>query len=219
MHGLTRVRSFCQDDAHIFCTPEQLEGEIVAFNRLLFEVYAAFGFKDLAVKLALRPEKRIGSDELWDLAESDARARCSRSRASTFESCRAKARSTDRSRVPREGRDRPQLAARHDPARLRLPERFGLEFVGQDGAAHRPVMLHRAILGSLERFFGIYIEHVAGKFPVWLAPEQATLVTVSEKQTEYARTRPGGARAREGLRVDARRRARTSSAPRSGTRA
>ncbi|HVU04065.1 MAG TPA: threonine--tRNA ligase [Polyangiaceae bacterium] len=187
VHGLTRVRTFCQDDAHIFCTPDQLRGEIVNFNRLLFEVYAAFGFKDLSVKLALRPEKRIGTEESWDYAEGLLADVLTESKI-PFE------------KLPGEGAFYgPKLEFHVKDAIGRgwqlgtiqldpfLPERFDLNFIAKDGAAHRPVMLHRAILGSLERFFGIYIEHVAGKFPVWIAPEQATLVTVSEKQSEYAR--------------------------------
>jgi threonyl-tRNA synthetase len=200
VHGLTRVRTFCQDDAHIFCTPEQLRGEIFAFNRLLFEVYAAFGFKDLSVKLALRPEKRIGTEEAWDYAEN-LFAEVLRESKIDFEP------------LPGEGAFYgPKLEFHVKDAIGRgwqlgtiqldpfLPERFDLSFIAKDGAAHRPVMLHRAILGSLERFFGIYIEHVAGKFPVWLAPEQAVLVTVGEEQNEYARRVQADLRAR-GLRI------------------
>ncbi|MGC4093173.1 MAG: threonine--tRNA ligase [Polyangiaceae bacterium] len=185
LHGLARVRSFCQDDAHIFCTPEQLEPEIASFNRLLFGVYKAFGFDNVNVKLALRPEKRLGSDELWDRSE----AALERALVSTnvpFE------------KLAGEGAFYgPKLEFHVTDALKRswqlgtiqldyaMPERFELQFVGSDGAGHTPIMLHRAIFGSLERFFGIYIEHVAGKFPTWLAPEQAILVTVSEKQAEY----------------------------------
>jgi threonyl-tRNA synthetase len=186
VHGLARVRTFCQDDAHIFCTPEQMEQEINAFNQLLFEVFHAFDFKEVAVKLALRPEKRIGSDADWDLAES------------VLERVLLDAK-IDFVKLPGEGAFYgPKLEFHVVDALGRswqlgtiqvdygLPERFELEYVGSDGSAHRPVMLHRAILGSIERFLGMYIEHVAGRFPVWLAPEQAVLVTVSEKQTEYA---------------------------------
>lgn len=186
VHGLARVRSFCQDDAHIFCTPDQLEQEIASFNKLLFEVYAAFDFRDISVKLALRPEARLGSDELWDKAEG-ALERALLQSGVPFE------------KLPGEGAFYgPKLEFHVVDALKRswqlgtiqldyaMPERFGLEFIGNDGAGQRPVMLHRAILGSVERFFSIYTEHCAGKFPVWLAPEQATLVTVSEKQAEYA---------------------------------
>jgi len=186
VHGLARVRTFCQDDAHIFCTPDQLETEILAFNKLLFEVYAAFDFTNISVKLALRPEARLGDDELWDKAEG-ALERALVQAGVPFE------------KLPGEGAFYgPKLEFHVVDALKRgwqlgtiqldysMPERFGLEFVGNDGAGHRPVMLHRAILGSVERFFGIYTEHCAGKFPVWLAPEQATLVTVSENQAEFA---------------------------------
>ncbi|HEY2409933.1 MAG TPA: threonine--tRNA ligase [Polyangiaceae bacterium] len=187
VHGLARVRSFCQDDAHIFCADEQLDQEILAFNRLLFEVYQAFDFKDVRVKLALRPDKRIGDDALWDRAEG-VLIKALRDSKIEFET------------LPGEGAFYgPKLEFHVVDALKRgwqlgtiqldyaLPERFGLDYVGADGAAHRPVMLHRAILGSVERFYGIYLEHVAGKFPVWLSPDQAILVTVSEKQEEYAR--------------------------------
>src|SRR6478752_1191204 len=186
VHGLARVRSFCQDDAHIFCTPDQLEAEIASFNKLLFEVYAAFEFSSISVKLALRPEQRLGTDELWDKAEG-ALERALVQAGVPFE------------KLPGEGAFYgPKLEFHVVDALKRgwqlgtiqldysMPERFELEFVSNDGTNQRPVMLHRAILGSVERFFGIYIEHCAGKFPVWLAPEQVVLVTVSEKQADYA---------------------------------
>ncbi len=186
LHGLARVRSFCQDDAHIFCTPDQLEPEIAAFNQLLFGVYRAFGFENVSVKLALRPEKRLGSDELWDRTEAALESALLQSGV-PFE------------KLEGEGAFYgPKLEFHVTDALKRswqlgtiqldyaMPERFGLEFIGNDGAGHTPIMLHRAILGSLERFFGIYLEHVGGKFPTWLAPEQAILVTVSERQAEYA---------------------------------
>jgi threonyl-tRNA synthetase len=200
VHGLTRVRSFSQDDAHIFCTPEQLRAEALAFNKLLFEVYSAFGFNDLSVKLALRPEKRLGSDAEWDQTENTLREVLRESKL-------------DFEELPGEGAFYgPKVEFHVKDAIGRgwqlgtiqldrfLPERFDLEFIAQDGTSHRPVMLHRAILGSLERFFGIYVEHVAGKFPVWIAPEQVILVTVSEKQAEYASRVAAELRAK-GLRV------------------
>ena len=200
VHGLTRVRSFCQDDAHIFCTPEQLRSEIIAFNQALFEVYGAFGFAEPSVKLALRPEHRIGNDELWDVAEG------------TLDSVLRES-NIEFEKLPGEGAFYgPKLEFHVKDAIGRswqlgtihldyaLPERFDLGFIGSDGAAHRPVMLHRAILGSLERFFGIYIEHVAGKFPVWIAPEQAILVTVTPNQIEYAQKVAAGLRA-QGFRI------------------
>jgi threonyl-tRNA synthetase len=200
VHGLARVRTFCQDDAHIFCTPDQLEAEILSFNKLLFEVYSAFQFTNVSVKLALRPESRLGSDELWDKAEG-ALERALVQSGVPFE------------KLPGEGAFYgPKLEFHVVDALKRgwqlgtiqldysMPERFGLEFVGSDGNGARPVMLHRAILGSVERFFGIYTEHCAGKFPVWLAPEQLVLVTVSEKQADYAYKVQAELKAR-GLRV------------------
>ncbi|HWP08560.1 MAG TPA: threonine--tRNA ligase [Polyangiaceae bacterium] len=186
IHGMARVRTFCQDDAHIFCTQDQLEAETAAFTRLLFDVYGAFDLKNISVKLALRPEKRMGTDELWDQTEQ-ALERVLTNAGVPFE------------KLPGEGAFYGPKVEFHVVDAIgrgwqlgtiqldqMLPENFGLEYVASDGTAHRPVMLHRAVLGSLERFFAIYIEHVAGKFPVWLAPVQAALVTVSEKQNEYA---------------------------------
>jgi threonyl-tRNA synthetase len=186
VHGLNRVRSFSQDDAHIFCTQEQVREEIANFNRLLFEVYKVFGFTDLSLKLTLRPEKRVGTDAQWDLAEKTL-DEALRDAKLPFET------------IPGEGAIYgPKIEFHVKDAIGRgwqlgtiqldyvLPDRFGLEYVGQDGGGHRPAMLHRAILGSLERFIGMYIEHVAGKFPLWIAPEQVVVVTVSEKQNEYA---------------------------------
>jgi threonyl-tRNA synthetase len=186
VHGLTRVRTMCQDDAHIFCAPEAIQPEIESFVDLLYQVYDALGLTGIAVKLATRPEKRVGSDAQWDAAEK-ALADALSEKKLAYEIS------------PGEGAFYgPKLEFHVKDAIKRnwqlgtiqldysMPDRFGLEFVGADGNQHRPVMLHRAILGSLERFMGVYIEHVAGAFPVWLAPEQVALVTVSEKQVEYA---------------------------------
>lgn len=202
VHGLNRVRSFCQDDAHIFCAPEDIQSEVQAFIELIFRVYDALGMSDVKVRLATRPEKRIGTDAQWDLAER-ALADALETKGVPFEE------------APGEGAFYgPKLEFHVRDALKRswqlgtiqvdyaLPDRFDLEFIGTDGAAHRPVMLHRAILGSLERFLGVYIEHVAGAFPVWLAPEQVALVTVSEKQLEYANEALAYLRSR-GLRVTA----------------
>jgi threonyl-tRNA synthetase len=187
VHGLNRVRSFCQDDAHIFCAPDAIEVEIQSFIDLLYRVYAALGLSEVDIKLATRPEKRIGTDAQWDAAEK-ALADALVKKNLPFETS------------PGEGAFYgPKLEFHVRDALKRtwqlgtiqvdyaLPDRFELDFVGEDGKAHRPVMLHRAVLGSLERFLGVYIEHVGGAFPVWLAPEQVCLVTVSEKQTDYAR--------------------------------
>jgi threonyl-tRNA synthetase len=187
VHGLARVRSFAQDDAHIFCAPEQVQAEIRSFNRLLVTVYEAFEFHDVRIKLATRPEKRMGTDEMWDRAEH-ALEQALREEGMSFDF------------APGEGAFYgPKLEFHVRDALKRswqlgtiqvdysMPERFGLEYVGADGAMHRPVMLHRAILGSVERFMGVLIEHCAGAFPLWLAPEQVILLTVSEKQEAYAK--------------------------------
>ncbi len=187
VHGLARVRTFCQDDAHIFCTPAQMQEEIVRFNKLLDEVYRAFGFTDVVIRLATRPEKRVGSDEVWDAAEKALK-----------DALEAENREFELS--PGEGAFYgPKLEFHIKDAIGRswqlgtmqvdfsMPTRFELKYVDDKGADQTPVMLHRAVLGSLERFFAVYLEHVAGHFPVWLAPEQICLVTVSEKVDAYAR--------------------------------
>ncbi len=186
LHGLARVRSFCQDDAHIFCTPAQIHEEMRSFNELLFEVYRAFEFKDVRVKLALRPEKRLGTDAMWDAAEQALEAVLKESNTpyellpgeGAFYGPKLEFHVTDAL-----GRDWQLGTVQVDYA---LPERFGLEYVDAQGQANRPVMLHRAILGSVERFLGVYIEHCSGKFPMWLAPEQISLLTVSERQAPFA---------------------------------
>ena len=202
VHGLARVRSFAQDDGHIFCPDEQVAPEIARFMGFFRGVYRAFGFTSIEVKLATRPDKRIGSDALWDKAE--------RALAEGLEQADLKFEV-----LPGEGafygpkiefhvkdalkRSWQLGTLQHDP---NLPERFDLRFIGADGAEHRPVILHRAIFGSLERFFGVYLEHCGGNFPTWLAPRQAIVLTVSEKSDEYARTVVERLKAR-GLRIDA----------------
>jgi threonyl-tRNA synthetase len=202
VHGLARVRSFCQDDAHIFCEKKQVPEEIESFIKLLYEVYNTFKFGDVRIKLALRPEKRIGSDEDWDVAEGALRKGLEAA-GLAYED------------LPNEGafygpklefhvRDALKRSwqlgtIQYDP---NLPNRFELAYTGDDGKDHMPIMLHRAILGSLERFFAVYVEHCAGKFPVWLSPKQATVLTVSEKANEYARAVMAELR-EGGLRVDA----------------
>lgn len=186
VHGLARVRSFCQDDAHIFCAEEQLREEIGAFLRMFFGVYKAFKFDRIDIKLATRPEKRIGTDAQWDASEK-ALADALRDHGLAYEVADGEGAfygpKYEFHVQDALGRGWQLGTFQLDYA---LPDRFELEFTGADGAAHRPVMLHRAVLGSLERFFAIYIEHTAGAFPVWLAPEQAVIITVSEKQNEYA---------------------------------
>jgi len=186
MHGLARVRSFCQDDAHIFCTEDQIESEANAFMRMVRDVYGVFGMTRIDVKLALRPEHRIGSDEVWERAEKMLE-RVLVAAGTKFET------------IVGEGAFYgPKIEFHIFDALGRswqlgtlqldyfLPERFGLDYVANDGSFQRPAMLHRAVFGSLERFYAILLEHTAGKFPTWLAPEHAVLVTVSEKQAEYA---------------------------------
>ncbi len=201
VHGLARVRSFSQDDAHIFCAEEAVASEIERFMRFFYAVYKAFGFESIDIRLATRPEKRIGEDAMWDRAEN-ALAEGLSSAGLKFDYS------------PGEGafygpkiefhvkdalRRSWQLGTmQYDP---NLPARFELSFVGEDGKEHRPVMLHRAIFGSLERFFGVYLEHCGGNFPVWLAPKQAIVLTVSEKSDAYARQVAERLRA-QGLRVD-----------------
>ncbi|MEZ4255983.1 MAG: threonine--tRNA ligase [Polyangiales bacterium] len=184
--GLTRVRTFSQDDAHIFCTPEQVQGEIFRFMDLIYEVYKDFGFLDVRVVLATRPQERYGSDEDWDFAEK-ALADAIERKGLAYESVEGEG-AFYGPKIEFHLKDalgRPwQLGTiQYD---FNFPERFDLSYVGEDNTQHRPVMLHRAVLGSLERFFGVLVEHVGGAFPTWLAPEQIALLTVSEKTNAYA---------------------------------
>lgn len=202
VHGLARVRSFAQDDAHIFCADDQVASESDKFIKFLNEVYAAFKFEKVDIKLATRPDKRMGSDADWD-----------RSEKALAEGLQAAGLPFDIS--PGEGAFYgPKIEFHvHDALKRswqlgtlqfdpNLPARFELEYIGDDGKQHRPVMLHRAILGSLERFFAVYLEHCGGNFPVWIAPKQAIVLTVSEKSDAYAREVVELLQSR-GLRVDA----------------
>jgi len=186
LHGVMRVRGFTQDDGHIFCTEDQIESEVTAFNALVRKVYADFGFNDVAVKLALRPDSRVGDDAVWDKAESGLRAAL---RASGLEW----------EELPGEGAFYgPKIEFHIKDAIGRswqcgtvqvdfsMPGRLGAEYVGEDNARHTPVMLHRAILGSLERFIGILIENHAGALPLWLSPVQVVIMSISENQADYA---------------------------------
>ena len=186
LHGIMRVRGFTQDDAHIFCTEGQVTGEAIEFCRLLLSIYRDFGFDDLEVKFADRPEKRIGGDAVWDRAEHDLRAAVEQvGLAYTYN--------------PGEGAFygpklefnlRDALGRQWQCGTLQLdfmmPGRLGATYVGEDGGRHTPVMLHRAILGSMERFIGILIEHYAGRFPLWLAPVQAVVASITEEAAPYA---------------------------------
>ena len=186
LHGIMRVRGFTQDDAHIFCTEDQIEQEVADFIVMLQKTYADFGFDDVLVKLSTRPDKRVGSDESWDKAEA------------------ALAAALDKSKLaydlqPGEGAfygPKIEFTLKDTLHRLwqcgtiqldfNLPMRLDAEFVDEDNSRKTPVMLHRAILGSMERFIGILIEHHAGNFPLWLAPVQVMVMNISERQAEYA---------------------------------
>jgi len=186
LHGLLRVRAFTQDDAHVYCTEEQIADEVADICEAIDELYARFGFEDVRVELSTRPEKSMGSEEQW-----------------------AKAEAALKEALDRQGREyeiNPGDGAFYGPKidfhvtdalgrswqcgtcqlDFQMPERFDLNYVGADDAAHRPVMIHRALLGSMERFAGILIEHYAGRFPVWLAPVQAIVLPVSDRHNEYA---------------------------------
>jgi len=187
MHGIMRVRAFTQDDAHIFCTPDQITSETIAFCELLKEVYQDFGFTDVKVKFSDRPAVRAGSDETWDKAE---KALLEASAAAGLETTLnpgegafygPKLEFVLRDAI---GRDWQCGTLQVD---FVLPDRLDSSFVGEDGEKHPPVMLHRAILGSFERFLGILIEHHAGKFPFWLAPLQVVVATITNDADDYAK--------------------------------
>jgi threonyl-tRNA synthetase len=209
MHGLMRVRGFTQDDAHVFCTEAQLADECLKINELILSTYADFGFEgELTVKLSTRPEKRVGTDEMWDHAE--------RVMATVLSEIAAK---SDNQRIktainPGEGAfygPKFEYVLRDAIGRdwqcgttqvdFNLPERFGAFYIDADGSKKAPVMVHRAICGSMERFIGILIEHYAGNFPLWLAPVQAVVTTITSEGDEYAKVVAAAAR-RAGLRVE-----------------
>jgi threonyl-tRNA synthetase len=186
LHGLMRVRAFVQDDAHIFCTEDQVKSETKAFIELLRQVYTDLGFTDIRVKFSDRPVRRAGSDETWDRAEAALRdATDAAGLAWTLNPGEGAFYGPKLEFVLRDaiGRDWQCGTLQAD---FVLPERLDAEYVGEDGAKHRPVMLHRAIFGSMERFFGILLENYAGKFPLWLAPVQATVCTITDEASDYA---------------------------------
>jgi len=191
LHGIMRIRGFVQDDAHIFCTEAQIESEVQAFCTLLSEVYRDFGFDmaNILVRLALRPDLRLGDDATWDRAESALGRAC---KAAGFDYVEAPGEGAfygpklEFTLIDAIGR-KWQCGTIQLDYQLPSADRLNAEFTGDDGQKHHPVMLHRAILGSLERFIGILIEQFTGTFPVWLAPEQATIISVSEKFNDYAR--------------------------------
>ncbi|MEZ5463667.1 MAG: threonine--tRNA ligase [Lysobacteraceae bacterium] len=201
LHGILRVRAFTQDDGHVFCTPSQIESEVTAFHQQALKVYADFGFKDIAIKIALRPEKRLGSDEVWDRAEAALRAALS--------AC-----GVEWEELPGEGafygpkieyhlRDAIGRAWQLGTMQVdfMMPERLGAEYVDEHSSRQHPVMLHRAIVGSMERFIGILIEHHAGAMPLWLAPVQLVIMNITDAQADYVREMTQ-ALVNEGFRVE-----------------
>jgi threonyl-tRNA synthetase len=187
LHGLMRVRGFTQDDAHIFCTEEQIEAEVADFIAMLYEVYGDFGFADVLVKLSTRPEKRVGTDETWEQAEQALAAALEQNKLQY-------------DLQPGEGAfygPKIEFTLKDSLGRLwqvgtiqldfNLPVRLGAEYVAEDNSRKHPVMLHRAIVGSMERFIGILIEHYAGAMPLWLAPVQVMVFNISDGQADYVR--------------------------------
>ncbi|MCY4270550.1 MAG: threonine--tRNA ligase [Gammaproteobacteria bacterium] len=187
MHGLMRVRNFVQDDGHIFCTEEQIQSEVARFNEFLFGIYRDFGFDEIVLRLSTRPKKRVGSDELWDQAEDALKQALD-------------ATGLDWQLAPGEGAfygPKVEYSLRDCMGRLQqcgtiqvdffTPGRLGAQYVAEDNSRRTPVMLHRAALGSFERFIGVLIEHYAGALPVWLAPVQAVVMNITDNQADYCR--------------------------------
>jgi len=201
LHGLFRARAFTQDDGHIYCTPEQMEGEIVNFVESIFSIYSVFGFNDVEVFLATRPKHSMGGDEVWEMAtaclknalEKNGTAYKIKEGEGAFYGPKIEFNIKDC--IKRNW----QLGTIQ--VDFSMPERFGLEYIATDGERKRPVLLHRAVLGSLERFIGIFIEHVAGAFPPWLAPVQAVIIPITDNQNGYSELIAEKLKA-EGLRVE-----------------
>jgi threonyl-tRNA synthetase len=202
LHGLLRVRGFTQDDAHLFCRPDQIESEVSHVLDFTFFMMKTFGFSDFEVYLSTRPEKAVGSEERWTQATSALEAAL-KNRGVAYEI------------DPGEGvfygpkidiKIKDVLGRAWQCSTVQVdfnnPERFELAYTGEDGKAHQPIMIHRALLGSIERFFGILVEHYAGAFPTWLAPVQARVLPITDKQREYADAVVGQLRA-VGYRVEA----------------
>ncbi|MHC4150815.1 MAG: threonine--tRNA ligase [Planctomycetota bacterium] len=186
MHGLFRVRQFTQDDAHIFCKPDQIEAEIIGVIELTFEIYRAFGFKDFNIELSTKPEKHIGSDEIWDISTNALKA------ALEHKGIDYQINEGDGAfygpKIDFHISDCLKRTWQLGTIQLdfSMPERFGLLYTDRDNTEKTPVMIHRAVLGSFERFIGILIEHYAAEFPLWLSPEQSRILTISEKSNDYA---------------------------------
>ena len=187
LHGLMRARNFTQDDAHIFCTEEQIQGEVSNFITMLFEVYGDFGFDEIIIKFSTRPDKRVGSDAIWDKAENALKLAIDKNKLE----CELQ---------PGEGAfygPKIEFSLKDCIGRIwqcgtiqvdfSMPELLGASYIAEDSSKHTPVMLHRAVVGSMERFIGILIENYAGSYPVWLAPVQAVVVSITENQTEYTK--------------------------------
>ena len=204
--GLTRVRTFAQDDAHIFCTPDQIEPEITALFDFIFEIYALFGFEDVKVYLATMPEKAMGDVAVWKHAES-VLARVLEGREDVNFTMNPGEGAFYGPKIDFDVHDALGRAWQLATIQLdfQMPERFDLKYVDSDGSEKRPVMIHRAILGSLERFFGVMLEHFGGDLPPWLAPEQARVLPITDAVNDYAEQVAGGLRAR-GLRAEVDRR-------------
>jgi threonyl-tRNA synthetase len=200
--GLTRVRTFSQDDAHIFCTPEQIEPEITALFEFIFEIYHLFGFEDVTVNLSTKPEKAMGDPKVWEHAEA-VLAKCLDDRDDVDYKVKPGDGAFYGPKIDFDVHD--ALGRSWQLATIQLdfqmPERFGLTYVDSDGTEKRPVMIHRAILGSLERFYGVMLEHFGGDLPPWLAPEQARVVPITDALNDYAVKVSTDLRAR-GLRVE-----------------
>jgi threonyl-tRNA synthetase len=186
LHGIMRVRAFTQDDGHIFCTEEQIQAEVTHFNRLALDVYRDFGFNDIAIKIALRPEQRLGDDATWDRAEDALR--------NALREC-----GVEWTELPGEGAFYGPKIEYHLKDSIgrswqcgtmqvdfQMPVRLGAEYVAADDTRHAPVMLHRAIVGSMERFIGILIENYAGALPLWLSPQQAVVLNITDRSAAYA---------------------------------
>jgi threonyl-tRNA synthetase len=186
LHGLLRVRAFTQDDAHVYCTLDQVTDEVDSICGAIDELYERFGFDQVRVELSTRPDKSIGTDEQWERAEGALRQALERqgrefevsSGEGTFYGPKIDFHITDAL-----GRSWQCGTCQLD---FQMPERFELTYQGEDNADHRPVMIHRALLGSMERFIGILIEHYGGRFPTWLAPVQAAVLPVADRHNEYA---------------------------------
>jgi len=185
--GLTRVRTFSQDDAHIFCTPEQIGPEIEALFEFIFEIYDIFGFSDVRVFLSTRPEKAIGDPKVWEHAEK-VLASCLESRDDVTYTVKEGEGAFYGPKIDFDVADALGRAWQLATIQLdfQMPDRFGLGYIDSEGSENQPVMIHRAILGSLERFYGVMLEHFAGDLPPWLAPEQVRVLPITDSVMEYA---------------------------------